>query len=127
MSKVNDRGVPMLAIYAQSALTIVFISTATFESILVFSGFILGVNSLFAVMGVFVLRFRNRDVDEVSYLTWGYPLTPIIYIAITTWTITFISINRPMEAAVGGGIVCVGLIVYLLSQRMQVAEDVKKV
>ena len=122
LSVINKRGVPTRAIVSQSLLTIFFISTATFESILVFSGFILGVNSLFAVLGVFVLRHRESKAEPSGYKTWGYPLTPLIYIAITLWTLIFISLNRPMEAGMGFIVVVMGLILYFISKRWQSAE-----
>src|SRR5690606_37847306 len=59
LSVQNTGGVPRTAVYAQGALTMIFIATSTFESILVFSGFILGLSSLATVLGVFVLRYRH--------------------------------------------------------------------
>jgi len=123
LGKLNDKGVPSIAIYFQSVLSIIFISTATFESILVFSGFILGINSMFAVTGVFVLRYRKIGDQSASYKTWGYPVTPLIYIAITLWTVTFISMSRPLEAGVGVVMVVVGLIAYFISNRWQTASE----
>ncbi|HIG39854.1 MAG: amino acid permease [bacterium] len=125
LGRLNSKGIPALAIYFQSVLSILFISTATFESILVFSGFILGINSLFAVVGVFVLRYRKIAVDHTGYKTIGYPVTPLIYIAITTWTVTFISINRIMEVAVGVAVIVIGLVVYFVSNRWQANDSAR--
>jgi APA family basic amino acid/polyamine antiporter len=110
----NDEGVPARAILLQSALTILFISTATFESVLVFSGFVLGLNTLFTVSGVFVLRWRARGQAETTdiYRTFGYPFTPLIFIGLTLWTLIFLGINRPVEVAFGLGIVVTGFIAY---------------
>ena len=46
----------MRAIVTQGALALAFIVTGSFEQILVFSGFVLGLNSLLTVAGLFVLR-----------------------------------------------------------------------
>ena len=126
LSRKNKNGIPNRAIYFQSTLTIAFILTASFESVLVFSGFIMGINSLLTVMGIFVLRRKNTlpdigsDIEGAGrYRTWGYPVTPLIFIAITLWTLIFIFINRPVEAGVGFAMVTVGLIVYFLSERFQ--------
>lgn len=126
LGRRNSSGVPSLAIYFQSALSILFISTASFESILVFSGFILGINSMFAVMGVFVLRYRKLAVEGATYKTWGYPVTPLIFVGITLWTVTFITISRPLEAGVGVAIVIVGLIFYFVSHRWEAAVKESK-
>jgi len=60
----NKGGVPRTAIYTQGLLTCIFIVTSTFESILIFSGFILGLSSLATVLGVFVLGFISYLVTE---------------------------------------------------------------
>ena len=56
LARNNKHGVPMTAIIFQGLLALIFILSATFESVLIFSSFVLGVNTLFSVLGVFVLR-----------------------------------------------------------------------
>jgi len=116
-------GVPFRAIWFQSLLSIAFILTGSFESILVFSGFVLGINTLFAVLGVFVLRYRKIGEDS-RYRTFGYPLTPLIYLAITLWTLVYILMNRPLEGLVGLGLLGAGTVVYFISRRFLPAEQV---
>jgi APA family basic amino acid/polyamine antiporter len=77
---------------------------------------------MFAVAGVFVLRYRKISDESTGYKTWGYPITPLIYIAITLWTVTFLSISRPLEAGVGIAMVVVGLIAYFISKRWEAAS-----
>lgn len=116
----GDGGVPARAILLQSALTILFISTATFESVLIFSGFVLGVNTLFTVAGVFVLRFRDRGSEPSpgAYRTLGYPVTPIIFIGLTLWTLVFLGFSRPIEVGYGLGLILAGFVAYLLVIRL---------
>jgi APA family basic amino acid/polyamine antiporter len=115
-------GVPFRAIWFQSLLSVAFILSGSFESILVFSGFVLGINTLFAVLGVFVLRYRKIG-EESSYRTFGYPLTPVIYLSITLWTLAYILVNRPLEGLVGLGLLGVGTCVYFISQRFTAPEQ----
>jgi len=130
LSVYNAGGVPRTAIYTQGALTIVFIVTSTFESILVFSGFILGLSSLATVLGVFVLRYRHgvdaTDDQGISngYRTWLYPLPPVIYSTIVIWTLSFITVNRPQEAGIALVIIVLGFISYVLTER---ASDKKAI
>ncbi|MGK0336845.1 MAG: APA family basic amino acid/polyamine antiporter [Candidatus Azotimanducaceae bacterium] len=114
----SDGGVPARAILLQSGLTIVFISTATFESVLIFSGFVLGLNTLFTVAGIFILRWRDRHQDKQNtsaYRTYGYPVTPLIFIGLTLWTLVFLGINRPIEVAFGVGLIAAGFAAYFLA------------
>ncbi len=116
LSRQNSDGIPTTAIYFQSALTIVFILTSSFESILVFAGFTLALNSLATVLGVFVLRFRQPDLPR-PYRTFLYPLTPLVYLALTGWTLTFVLLNKPTEGLFGLGIIAAGLAFYFVSER----------
>jgi basic amino acid/polyamine antiporter, APA family len=116
LSGKNSDGIPSRAIYFQSALTIIFILTSSFESILVFAGFTLALNSLATVLGVFVLRYRQPDLPR-PYKTFLYPLTPLLYLALTGWTLTFVLLNKPTEGLFGLGIIAAGLVFYFISER----------
>jgi len=118
LSKTNEDGIPSAAIYTQSALTLVFVLSSTFESVLVFAGFTLALNSFATVAGVFVLRATQPDLPR-PYRTFGYPLTPLVYLALTGWTLYFVLVSRPTEGLFGLSVVASGLLVYYLSSRSQ--------
>lgn len=112
----NRHGIPALAIYTQSAVALLFIFITTFESVLVFSGFTMALNSFVAVFGVFVLRHRQPDLPR-PYRTFLYPLPPLIYLTVTGWILTFTLLNRPVEALFSLAIIGSGLLFYYVSQR----------
>ena len=116
LSKVNKNGIPTTAIIFQSSLAIVFIISATFESVLVFSSFVLGINTLFSVIGVFILRYKKLNI-EGAYRTFAYPLAPAIYLGVTLWTLTYVLISKPQEGGMGILIIAVGGLIYLLSRK----------
>lgn len=114
LSKKNKDGIPAIAIYIQSAIALLFIFSSTFESVLVFSGFTLALSSFTTVLGIFVLRWRQPDLPR-PYRTFLFPLPPLIYLALTGWTLAFVLISRPVEGLFGLGIIGLGLIFYFLS------------
>jgi len=114
LGRKNKDGIPSIAIYIQSSIAMLFILSSTFESILVFAGFTLALNSFATVLGIFVLRWRQPDLPR-PYRTFLYPLPPLIYLALTGWTLTFVLINKPVEGLFGLGIMATGLIFYFLS------------
>jgi APA family basic amino acid/polyamine antiporter len=114
LSTTNADGIPTTAIIFQSSLAIIFILTSSFEFILVFAGFTLALNSFATVIGVFVLRVRQPDLPR-PYRTFAYPLTPLIYLVLTGWTLTFVLLNRPIEGLFGLGIIAAGLSFYFLT------------
>jgi APA family basic amino acid/polyamine antiporter len=115
LSYKNEDGIPSRAIYVQSALAIVFILSSSFESVLVFAGFTLALNSFATVISVFVLRYRQPDLPR-PYRTYLFPIPPIIYLVLTGWTLWFVLMNRPIEGLFGIGIIGSGLLVYFFSQ-----------
>jgi len=115
LAQKNPDGIPSRAIYIQSTLAVVFILTSSFESILVFAGFTLALNSFATVLGVFVLRSTQPDLPR-PYRTFLFPLPPLIYLALTGWTLWFVLINRPVEGLFGLGVIGSGLLVYFLSR-----------
>ncbi len=121
LGRVNRDGLPYVAIMLQSALTLTFILTSGFESILVFAGFTLALNSFVTVLGVFVLRLRQPDLER-PYRTFGYPISPLIYLGLTAWTLGFVLANKPVEGLFGLGIVATGAVFYWLSARASAAS-----
>jgi APA family basic amino acid/polyamine antiporter len=120
LSKTNADGIPSTAIYVQSALTVIFVLTSTFESILVFAGFTLALNSLATVLGVFVLRVREPDLPR-PYRTFLFPIPPLLYLALTGWTLYFVLVSRPTEGLFGLALIGTGLLFYFLSSKSRTA------
>ena len=116
LSRKRKDGIPSTAIYIQSSIAIIFILSSSFESILVFAGFTLALNSFVTVIAVFVLRSKQPNLPK-PYKTFGYPFTPLIYLALTGWTLYFVIINRPIEVLFSLGIILSGLIFYYISNR----------
>lgn len=116
LSRSTAEGVPWAAILFQSGIAVLFILTQTFDQILVFAGAMLAFNSLLAIVGLFVLRWRQPDLPR-PYKTWGYPFVPLIYLTITTVTLVFVVIDRPKAALGGLALIALGLIFWGLAER----------
>ena len=117
LARTNRHDVPLVAILLQSGLAMGFVLTATFESILVFAGFTLGVSTLCAVAAVFVLRLRRPDLPRPYRVPW-YPLPPLVFLAVTGWTLAYIVLQRPFEALAGAAIFATGAAFYVVSRRL---------
>ena len=73
--------------------------------------------SALAVSCVLVLR-RTRPELQRPFRTWGYPLPPLFYLAVTGWTMLWAVRGRPLESllallTVGAG----GVAFAVLSRR----------
>ena len=118
LSKLSAAGIPVRATLFQTALTLLFIVTSTFEQVLLYAGFVLSLFTFLTVLGLFVLRVRQPELPR-PYRAWGYPLTPLLFLLLNAWTLWFIVHDKPMESLYGLLTVFVGLLVYFVSLRRQ--------
>jgi APA family basic amino acid/polyamine antiporter len=116
LARTNADGLPWVAVAAQSLLAVAFIVSSSFERVLVLAGFTLALNSFVTVLGIFVLRYRQPDLPR-PYRTFAFPVTPLVYLALTGWTLFYVIYTRPSEGLFGLGIIASGALVYLLSGR----------
>jgi len=114
LARVNGDGIPVAAIVTQATVALLFLWTASFDRILVFSGATMALNTFFTVLGLFVLRWRQPSLPR-PFRVVLYPLPPLIFLAITGWTLLYIVLQRPAEAIISGAIVASGALFYWLS------------
>jgi basic amino acid/polyamine antiporter, APA family len=111
LAKTNHSGTPIYATLIQSSIAILLIYFSGFESITTYIGFTLSLFIMLTVTGVFVNRLRYPD-QELQYRTWGYPVTPIIFILLEGYMIFGLFVMRWEESLYGMATVLSGLIVY---------------
>lgn len=111
LAATNRDAIPARAIYAQAAIAILLIVTSSFDSILVFAGFLTALNSFFTVLGLLVMRRRRPDLPR-PFRTPLYPITPLIYLTLTGWTLAYAAMSRPVEIAFAAGLILAGLVAY---------------
>ena len=70
------------------------------------------------VMGVIVLRVRRPELPR-PYRTWGYPVTPLVFLAMSAFMMFYIMREKPMEALWGLGTLVVGGLLYVVARLRQ--------
>ena len=113
LARENRDGIPVTAILLQSGTALLFLWTASFEQILVFSGATMALNTFATVLGLFVLRWKRPNLSRPFRVTL-YPLTPLIFLGITGWTLIYVVLQRPVEALISAAIVASGGVFYWL-------------
>ena len=114
-SRINGSGLPYNAIIFQSLVAITFIMTASFKTIIIFAGSMLAFNSFLTVMGLFVLRYKHKAIER-PYAAFAYPVTPLLYLVITGFTLVFVIQDNPVSAWVGLGVIGFGLALYAITR-----------
>lgn len=118
LARRNARGIPTAAILAQFAIVILLLLTATFQTAVNYIQFSLTLCSTLTVLGVFVLRWRQPALPR-PYRTWGYPVTPAIFLAISAWMLAhMLTENSTRPPSLWGlATMALGLTVYFLSAK----------
>jgi basic amino acid/polyamine antiporter, APA family len=120
LSAKNANGVPHLSLAFQYILVVALIITSTFDAIVNYIGFILSLSAFLTVMGVFVLRIKAPSLPR-PYRVWGYPATPLVFLAVTGWMMFFVVRQRPMVLLAGGATLAIGLVVYYINRAISPA------
>lgn len=111
LGKESKSGAPRNALLVMGAISLVLIYTSSFGQIIKYIGITLTFFSLLTVAGVFILRFRNKT-NEHTVKTWGYPITPLIFIGLMVWMILFFALDEPMIIVWSLGSMVPGIILY---------------
>lgn len=102
---------PIPSFIAQAALATALILSGTFDQLttyVVFASFLFYAMSAAAVI---VLRIRSASVHR-PYRAWGYPVTPIIFIAFAIWLVVTTIVENPGDSLFGLLIILAGLPAY---------------
>ena len=106
-------GGPVVAIALQTILAAIMMVTASFDTLITYVGMTLGLFAGATVLGVIVLRQREPNLAR-PYRTWGYPVTPLLFLAVEIWMVVFIVRKTPITAAVSLGTIAAGLLLYVV-------------
>ncbi|HEX2975779.1 MAG TPA: amino acid permease [Bacteroidales bacterium] len=110
---------PVNAILAQSVWAIVLLLFwGTFEDLITYTVSVEWIFFTLAAAGIFIFRKKMKDVHR-PYKTFGYPVTPLLFICINTWFVLNIIVNKPLHIAIGGAFLLLGIPLYIFFKRKQ--------
>lgn len=122
LSRKSATGVPANAILVQLAIVTLLLVTQSFERVLQFVQFTLTLSCFLTVLAVMVLRVREPELVR-PYRTWGYPVTPLIFLAVTAYMMIYLLMERPFESLAGLATALSGLAIWALSQAISRAPS----
>ena len=102
---------PGRAIALQALLSVALMLVADVDALLTYCGFTLSVIAALTAVGVIVLRLREPALPR-PYRTWGYPITPLLFAALSAWMVGHAVLQRPVAALAGGTTLALGLVGY---------------
>lgn len=118
-ARVNPRfNTPLLALWAQGILSVGLALSGTYNQLITYVVFASWL--FYAMSAAAVIRLRQRTPNlPRPYRAWGYPATPIVFIAFATWLVGMTIVETPVESAIGAGIVLAGVPAYVFWHRRQ--------
>ena len=109
---------PAFSIVVQGICALLMILTGTFEQLLTYIGFALGIFPWMAVAGVILLR-RRQPARERPYRVLGYPFVPLFYLAATAYIMGAALVSRPLPSLLAILTVAAGLPIYFFMERQK--------
>lgn len=113
---------PGFAIVAQAGWAAVLLLTGSYETLVDYAMFALWLSYALMVAGVIVLRRKRPDLQR-PYRMWGYPVTPILFLAITAWFLVNMLWTRPLPSLAGLGLIATGIPIYFFWTRRETARS----
>jgi basic amino acid/polyamine antiporter, APA family len=105
--------VPSNSILLQCVIAVVMVLSGTFEQVLTYMGFALGIFPLLTVFGVIKLRRDNPGAIRMP----GYPVTQFIYIAAGLLILGLSYAERPFESSIASLTVLAGIPAYYIFKK----------
>jgi len=118
LAKKSKQGVPVNAFVLQFIISMLFILSSSFEQVLLYTGISLILTTTATVIGIFVLRIKEPELDR-PYRAWGYPWTPGIFILVNLWILFYTFKEQPFESMVGLGIFGAGMGIYYVGRKFE--------
>ncbi|HKC40796.1 MAG TPA: amino acid permease [Gemmatimonadales bacterium] len=112
VARVHPRfGTPGRAIAIQAGIASLYVAFGTFNQII---GYFVFVTVLFVGLTVAGLFRIRRHAPAAAYRTWGYPVTPVLFLVLVAVVLFLVAARNRPQAALGVGIVAIGVPVYYL-------------
>lgn len=122
LARRNQRGLPVRATLLQFGIVLLLMLVTTFQEVVNYVQFSLTLFSALTVLGVFILRWRRPHLRR-PYRTWGYPVTPLIFLLISGWMLWHLLAQPATRGPSLWGLAtaAAGLVLYWLPSRAQPA------
>jgi APA family basic amino acid/polyamine antiporter len=103
--------VPAVAVLMQAVWACVLAASGTYDQLTDYVIFAAWIFYGLVTSAVIVLRVRAPELPR-PYRTLGYPVVPLVFVAVALWLVVNTLLNRPVESVTGLVLIGLGLPVY---------------
>ena len=108
-------GPPRAAIALHTMLAMAMLWTATFDGLLTYIGFTLGLSTAGTVIGLMRLRMREGKALPVA----GWPWVPVLFLLAVGGTTALGIVRRPRESLLGIATILAGVVAWVIAERQR--------
>lgn len=120
--ELNRFAVPQLALWVQCVLACLWSLSGKYGDLLDMVSFVVVLFYILTIVGIFILRNKKPDTPR-PYKAFGYPILPLIYIAMGVTFCTLLIIYKPKFTWPGLIITLIGIPIYYAAlQRKKTAN-----
>ena len=117
LAKKTPNTIPINAYWFHLIISIFFIMTSSFETIVLYSGISMIIMTILTSISLFILRIKKPNINR-PYKVWGFPYTPLIFLAVNIWIFFFSLLEFPLESLIGISIVLLSMVLYWVGSRL---------
>jgi len=114
LAKSNNNGAPYRSIITQAILSIIILSTSSFEFIISTMGLLLCFFTTLTALSLMVLRHKHPNIERPIKVPF-YPLPPILYAVFNIWIMYHVVTSKPIEALYSFVFLFIGAIIYFMA------------
>ena len=107
---------PYISVAAYGTWCAILAVSGSYERLFSYVVFMAAIWYAMSVMAVLILRRKFPDMPR-PYKMWGYPVTPLLFTAVSIWFVANTIIERPQPSLIGCLLVATGIPVYYLWRR----------
>jgi APA family basic amino acid/polyamine antiporter len=115
--------VPSNSILLQCLIAVILVLSGTFEQVLTYMGFALGIFPVLAVLGIWKLRKNNPEALKIR----GFPFPQIIYISAGILILLLSFLERPLESSIALLTVFIGIPVYFIFKKTNTSPPEREI
>ena len=99
---------PVVALVTQCGVAVALTAFGTYDQLFTYVVFAQFVFYALSAGAVIKLR-RSAPLLARPYRTWGYPVTPLVFIGFAIWLVYNTIVETPKDSAIGAGLILLGL------------------
>jgi APA family basic amino acid/polyamine antiporter len=107
---------PANALVLHGAVAAALTLTGTFSDLLTMTAFSSLLFNVLTVIGLFVLRRRRPDLPR-PYRAWGYPVVPLLFVAVSLFFLVYMPVADPRNTGLGLLLTAAGVPAYVYWRR----------